>query len=287
MFEALLEFLGRIAKAVAGFFYKYYVYPLYAGTGYNPVNTVTYAILFALAVYAGYKASEGKVGLWKRYVIDVDWRFIVASVPFVVLGAALRVVNDAFFNSVLLMSPLLWVWVGLFYALTVPLCYELGSLLKVRWELVWGLVGLVAAIFPLTTLSFYVRNVEGALMILGLSGLWLAGLLAARKVLGSRFLSGENVTVIGVHMFDASATFIAVAYFGYIEQHFAPRALISFFGPWILFPFKFAVITLCLWLIDQSVPKGREKLGRVLKLALLILGAATGTRDTLRVALLV
>ena len=263
------------------------VYPLYAGTGYNPVNTVTYAILFALAVYAGYKASEGKIGLWKRYVIPVDWRFIVASVPFIVFGAALRVVNDAFIHSVLLMSPLLWVWVGLFYALTVPLCYELGSLLKVRWELIWGVVGAVAAIFPLTTLAFYIRNIEGALMILGLSGLWLAGLLAAKRVTMSKFLSGENITVIGVHMFDASATFIAVAYFGYIEQHFAPRFLISTFGPWILFPFKFAVITLCLWLIDQTVPEKKEKLGRILKLALLILGAATGTRDTLRVALLV
>jgi len=94
-------------------------------------------------------------------------------------------------------------------------------------------------------------------------------------------LSKENKIVTGLHVFDGTVTFVSLNYFGYYEQHVLPRYLINLFGTPLSFVFlKFVVIVSVLLLIDKY-SKDKD-FNNFIKLIIGILGAATGTRDFLR-----
>ena len=54
------------------FIYKYYIDPIRYGQAYNPVDTLTYAVILIIALYGVYR--------WLRYAkIPVDGRFVIAT----------------------------------------------------------------------------------------------------------------------------------------------------------------------------------------------------------------
>jgi Predicted membrane protein len=69
------------------FLYKYYIDPIRYGEAYTLVDTLTYALILIAAVYLVYR------GL-RRYRIAIDDELVLATLPFVVLGGLLRVVED-------------------------------------------------------------------------------------------------------------------------------------------------------------------------------------------------
>ena len=80
--------------------------------GYNPVNTGVYAIILAVAV----------VGIWRAFSylrIRLDAPFMVAMVPWVLLGSTARALEDAGLFSLegqlvyLFISPLIYLFIGL------------------------------------------------------------------------------------------------------------------------------------------------------------------------------
>ncbi|UCC93203.1 MAG: DUF63 family protein [Thermoplasmata archaeon] len=80
--------------------------------GYNPVNTAVYAIILAVAV----------IGIWRAFHylrIRLDVAFMVAMVPWVLLGSSARALEDAgLFNRdggivYLFISPLIYIFIGL------------------------------------------------------------------------------------------------------------------------------------------------------------------------------
>jgi len=99
-----------------------------------------------------------------------------------------------------------------------------------------------------------------------------------------KLLSIENTGILTSHLFDASATFTALTFFGYYEQHVLPSFLIDIFGPWIMFPLKIIVVWAVLALIDRS--KEDIFFKRFLKIIILILGLSLGIRDFLTISLL-
>lgn len=70
------------------FFEKYFVNPIKYNTGYNPVNTLTYAIILGIATILVYK------GL-KKLKIKIDNAFFRALVPYMIFGAFTRALTDA------------------------------------------------------------------------------------------------------------------------------------------------------------------------------------------------
>lgn len=80
--------------------------------GYNPVNTAVYAIVLAVAV----------IGIWRSFThlgIRLDAPFMVAMVPWVLLGSTARALEDAGLFATdgvlvnLLISPLIYILEGL------------------------------------------------------------------------------------------------------------------------------------------------------------------------------
>ncbi len=98
-------------------------------------------------------------------------------------------------------------------------------------------------------------------------------------------MSTENSGLISVHLFDAAATYVAMTYFGYLEQHVLPRILIDAFGPLVMFPLKLIVIIPVLYIIDKYSEPGSFK--NFMKIIILILGLAPALRDTIRLVVLV
>ena len=68
--------------------YEYYIDPIVYDTGYNPVNTVTWALILGLMLLAVMR-------LFRRLDIRIDERFVLSTIPYILAGSSLRVVEDA------------------------------------------------------------------------------------------------------------------------------------------------------------------------------------------------
>jgi uncharacterized membrane protein len=117
-----------------------------------------------------------------------------------------------------------------------------------------------------------------------------AGYLAAGKWKWTRTLARPvNMILIFAHMFDAAATYSAIENFGYLEKHVLPGYLIEVTGtPLVMFPLKIIVILVIIYLIDVEIGKDLRRdriLLALVRIAVMVLGMAPGTRDVMRLAM--
>ena len=76
------------AEGIQGFIYKYYIDPIIYDIGYNPVNTITWAILLGLCLF-------GVLKLLEKMDVRADWEFTKVIIPYIIAGSTLRVIEDA------------------------------------------------------------------------------------------------------------------------------------------------------------------------------------------------
>jgi len=253
------------------FIKKYYIDSIVYKTGYNPVNTVTWAIILILAVYAIYKYLSKRVSF--------DERFFISNVPYILFGSFLRVVEDAGFLkppvSYFFMSPFIYI---------VVFCIAFPSLLlsiKLRRENYWKHHFALGTILAVLTLTFLIVNLRIIHIEVLPTATAIATFTTALFYPLARFLKLDrlSISVFFSHMLDASATFYGITYLNYWELHVIPRLLINQFGAGVLIPTKFVVFTAILWILE------REKdfqLKNFVKFVLLVLGLAPATRDVTR-----
>ena len=70
------------------FIYDYFIEPILSRTGYNIVNTLTYAIIAIVCLYLIFN-------FFKMRKIAINKSFIIATLCFVLLGSTVRVVTDS------------------------------------------------------------------------------------------------------------------------------------------------------------------------------------------------
>ena len=91
------------------------------------------------------------------------------------------------------------------------------------------------------------------------------------------------------HFLDGAATYRGLEAFGYSEKHVVPSLLIDLTGTAaVMLPLKFLVVTAVVYLLDISYREDLEQsptLGWLVKVAIMVLGLAPGTRDMLRLAM--
>jgi len=73
---------------LSAWIYKYYIYPIIYDTSYNPVDTITWAIVLGLAVL-------GLIKLFRLLDLKIDEKLVICTVPYILAGASLRVIEDA------------------------------------------------------------------------------------------------------------------------------------------------------------------------------------------------
>ena len=269
------------ASELSEFVQRYYINPIIYDTSYNPVDTITWAIILGLVVL-------GLIKLLGCLKISIDERLVLYTLPYILVGSSLRVIEDADLVSApwrhLLVSPPVFFLV--FFG-------TVACLLLTRW--IWGekyhakyaAIGFVWAVFNLALLSSVGLSNDWVIAAVFLLGSGLAGIflflrdrLAALSFLRDRF----NMMIIYAHMLDASSTYIGVDWFGYYEKHVVPTFLINLVGTAaIMFPLKLAVLLPALWMIDRTLSE--PSLKNLTKLTLITLGLAPAVRNTLRLAL--
>ncbi len=82
------------------YIYKYYINGIVNDASYNPVDTVTYAILLGISLFGVYK-------LLVKLKVEIDTRFIIAVTPYILAGSSLRVLED----SGLFSPPLMYLFI--------------------------------------------------------------------------------------------------------------------------------------------------------------------------------
>lgn len=281
------------------FFQQYFMEPIITQgiAGYNIFNTPVYALGFALAVFGAYK-------LLKRLEIKIDRRFLIGILPFILSGGVWRVVRDAqILTSPLLVTPL--IYFVLFAVTITALLLSVGVerfLIKAKerrgelreYHKIWFVLGMVVLLCGFALLAqLPIRNWDALGIITALSAGWGVAIFVchrlSHKLKAFGVFTRENACLLWAHMFDASTTFTALQFFagaGYYEQHVVSAAVIGALGPAGQFLLKLVVLIPVLWLLDKELHRKEDsQLRGFIKIAILILGLALGTRNMLRLCL--
>ncbi|WP_456468000.1 DUF63 family protein [Archaeoglobus sp.] len=254
------------------FIKEYYIDSIVYKEGYNPVNTLTWALLLILAVVLIYKFLE------KR--IDIDRKFVYANIPYILLGSSVRVVEDAGFLtpplSYIFMSPFIYM---LIFALAFPTLVISIKMFGERYYKPYSAVGLVLS-FGVLALLFTNLSIINWWVIP--AGLALSAVIASMFFAISPKPMRNDLSVLTMfsHMFDGFETYFGITYLGYWELHVLPRFLIEKFGAISLPVVKFLVFFAILYLLDTTDED--EKLKNYIKFVLIVLGLAPGLRDGIR-----
>lgn len=237
-------------------------------TGYDVPKTLVYGLVLILAVYIGFKILE-------KLKIKIDKRFVLATSPYIIFGATLRVLQDiGIVNSILFVTPHIYTFVA-----SIASCIFLISLfLEKRSGIPYFKIPFVAGLvlFAFVIVHIIPINFYGMFLVIILFLPWILFFNFVKWALANKIVSL-------LHMFDATTTFVAINFFGFGEQHVFPRFLINFTPISFIFV-KLIVIVFILLAIDRF-SKDKE-FNNYLKLVIGILGAATSSRDFIALAVL-
>ena len=84
----MIDTLWDIIDTLWQYIYKYYISGIVNDSSYNPVDTITYAIILGISIF-------GVLKLLEKLDVEIDTRFIVAVTPYVLAGSTLRVLEDS------------------------------------------------------------------------------------------------------------------------------------------------------------------------------------------------
>ena len=278
---------------MAGFIEEYFLNPMRHPSSYAPynlVNTLVYAVAALVAAYLIYK-------LLKHLKISVDKRFFTAVIPFILLGSALRVIEDAgtlpravniggieFFPFI---TPGIYFFT--FGALLLSLALALTAEKKLgipAWKTLGGL-GCASATAALAPVLLHANYLFHGLLILllGITGIVLFE--GFSRLLKQQTNWVERTTVFA-QCLDGAATFVGVGIgtpsATYFEQHVVGSALISVGGPAAFYGLKVAFALTAVWVVKNTLKAKEDSEKKVYVLLLLtIFGLAPGVRDALRI----
>lgn len=266
---------------VDNWLYKYYAEPIIHDTGYNPVNTVTWAILLGICIL-------GLIRIFKCLDLKMDEKLVLYTIPYVLAGSSLRVVEDAGLvkppASYLLITPLIYFLVFFVTTASLVLTRRFLDLKFYRAYAAIGLLWTFVNLAALSTIGVSRPLVPVAVLFLGTL---LTGIIYLLRLPLPRlnFLENRyNLAILYSHMLDASSTYIGVDWFGYYEKHVVPTYLIDLTGTAaIMYPLKLLVLLPLLSIIDKYIED--KSLLNLTKLALIVLGLAPAIRNTLRLTL--
>jgi uncharacterized membrane protein len=287
---------------ISEFIYKYYIDPIRYGQPYNVVDTLTYALILVLGVYIFYRWLMRSRYL-NRIRLTIDTPFILATLPYVVLGGLLRVVQDTGMITgdiqFLLVTPL--IYFVLFF-------FTLGMIFLSRYLQAQGCIKnfLSAYAFAGTMSVFTVALILAAWGItrtqIDLTVLFVIPLMAVaatalvwafmRYVLSWKYVNHQlYVTLIFSHMLDASATSYGIDMhpaLRYVEQHVVGSNLIAWtHTAFVMFPLKLVVLFPAIYVLEMYRPEADPDFWHLVLLAMIVVGLAPGVRDMTRMVLYV
>jgi len=220
---------------IVQFVQKNYIDILWNHQGYNPINTLTYAIVAIVALYSIFL-------LFKKYNVKIDKNFVLGALPFIMLGSTLRVLTDSLDGH--FRTSVMQVYVETNSNIIVPIyeaiinshIYDYGYLTVTP-----GVYVVIAIIFLISLTVCHYHKKMKYLPFIGIA-LWLPHFLIILPMvryplygIGSILLAGLAVLVayfifkklkikdmtylfiVGGHSLDGATTFFTIDLFNSIE----------------------------------------------------------------------
>jgi len=287
---------------ISDFIYKYYIDPVKYGEPYNIVETLTYAIILIIGVYLLYRWFSNSKWL-SEHGIKLDSGFILATIPYVVLGGVLRVLQDAGMVTgdwqYLIVTPPIY-FVLFFFV--IGMIFIGGTLRKngIIKEFLWfyALMGCMAVlVITLILAAWGMAHTRIDLFILGIIPLMAitASVLVwacMRYILKWEYVNDPlYMVLIFGQMLDASATSYGLTFHPavhYIEQHVVGSNLIEMTGTaFVMFPLKLVVLFPAIYIMQLYRKEANSAFWHLVLLAMIVVGLAPGIRDMVRMVLYV
>lgn len=281
---------------IGDFLQKYYIDPIRYGQPYNVVDTITYALVLILCIYIIYR------WLSRSSIIRIDRDFILCTLPFVVMGGLLRVVEDTGMITsdwqFLLVTPLIYFVMFLYTAgaLVISATLQNYGVLRDYHKpyLIAGIAGAAATLGVL--LAFGAGN--GILSVQVFAAIMAMAVAATLAVYGAmRYLLkwtyvGDPLylSLLFGQLLDASATSYGIDLhpLQYTEVHVVGSHLIAWTGTaFSMFPLKLLVLFPGIYILERFRHEGAEALWHLILLAMITVGLAPGIRDMMRMVLYV
>ena len=271
-----------MTEALRHFLDTYYLHPIIYDTGYNWVNTISWALLFALVLLALLK-------ILKKIGIEIDEKFIAAVVPYILVGATMRVIEDA----ELLLPPLSYLLITPLIYFLVFVCGVFVLLISIKtsktnYNYIFGAVGLIW-FFANLSILLWTEELISPWVILAVSGIsavivGVIYLIAAK--FDVHFLTDKlNISVLAAHLLDATSTYIGIDLLDYTGKHVIENLIVKYTGSAVgMYLLKLGILIPVLYLMDTQFHEEEKELKNMVLLALITIGLAPAVRNTLRMA---
>ena len=287
---------------VSDFIYKYYIGPITQGEAYNIVDTLTYAIILVAGVYLLYRWLT--TSTWLTDIgFTIDQGFILATLPYVILGGVMRVVEDTGMITgpikFLLITPLIYF---VLFAFTVSMMFLSLFLVKrgilKSFNAFYAGGGTFAVFVACLVLVAWSTTHHGIdlfiLCIIPLMALCATAIVWAfmRYILSWTYVADPlYITLLFGQLFDASATSFGIELHPsvqYVEQHVVCAALIDATGTaFVMYPLKLVVLFPAIYIMELYRKEANTAFWHLVLLAMIVVGFAPGIRDMVRMVLYV
>lgn len=281
---------------ISDFIYKYYIDPIRYEQPYNAVETLTYALILIAAVYLIYR-------WFKKSGFPLDGPFVMATLPYIILGGVLRVIQDSRMIQsdlqFLIVTPLIY-FVIFFYTVTILVIshYLEKQGLCNRYLRVYAGVGIFSVFCVVLVLfAWGMTHTRIDLFVLAVIPLMatVATLLVfacMRYVLHWQYVADPlYITLLFGQLLDASATSFGIDLHPsvqYIEQHVVGSALIEWtHTAFVMFPLKLVVLFPAIYVMEMYRKEANPAFWHLVLLAMIVVGLAPGIRDMTRMVLYV
>jgi uncharacterized membrane protein len=287
---------------ISDFFYKYYIDPIKNGQAYNVVDTLTYAIILVIGVYILYRWMSSSPYLAESG-FTFDYRFILATVPYVILGGLVRVIEDTGMITsdwkYLLITPLIY-FTLFFFVIGVMFLSRYLTLKGITQNFFqfYAFAGVVAMVIASIILLAWSTTHHGVdlfiLAIIPLMGITATAIVwgVMKYVLKWNYVSDPvYLTLLFGQLLDASATSYGIDFHPsvqYVEQHVVGSALIEMTGTaLVMFPLKLVVLFPAVYVMEMYRKEANPAFWHLVLLAMIVVGFAPGVRDMVRMVLYV
>ncbi len=267
-------------EAIRQFLDTYYLHPIIYDTGYNPVNTLTWALLLGLSIFAVLKSL-------KKLGVEIDDKFIAAVVPYILAGASMRVIEDAELLQpplkYMLITPLIYFLI--FFCAVFILFISLWAS-RTNYKLLFGGAGVIW-FFTNMAILLWTEELIAPWVITAVTGIACVITVVIYAIAvesGVNFLTDKlNVSVLAVQLLDATSTYIGIDLLGYSGKHVIENFIVEYTGSAVgMYLLKLGIVIPVLYLLDTQFQGEDKELKNIVLLVFLTIGLAPAVRNTLR-----
>lgn len=281
---------------ISDFIYKYYIDPIRYEQPYNSVETITYALILIAAIYLIYR-------WFRQSEFEVDGKFVLATLPWIIFGGVLRVVQDTHMIQgdiqFLIVTPFIYVVIFLyaFGTLLLSRYLERSGFIDNYLKIYAGLGIFSIFVTALVLVAWGMNHTRIDLYVLTVIPLMAASATFAvwafmRYILGWKYMADPlYIALLFGQLLDASATSFGIDLHPgvhYIEQHVVGSGLIDLTGTaFVMFPLKLVVLFPAIYVMQLYRKEANPTFWHLVLLAMITVGFAPGVRDMVRMVLYV